>query len=120
MGDGRQLRAAPEPDVDVILRDGSQLTLPTSDEPLPARDDEFPAIATAAAIAATLVAAPFIFPTAATGAAAAAAAVGAAAAAAAATIAGVTLNVGFVHGDAAASSRATLLSPSAQRRHPHW
>lgn len=116
MGDGRQLRAAPEPDVDVILRDGSQLTLPTSDEPLPARDDEFPAIATAAAIAATLVAAPFIFPTAATG-AAAAAAVGAAAAA---TITGVTLNVGFVHGDAAASSRATLLSPSAQRRHPHW
>lgn len=119
MGDGRQLRAAPEPDVDVILRDGSQLTLPTSDEPLPARDDEFPAIATAAAIAATLVAAPFIFPTAATG-AAAAAAVGAAAAAATTTIVGVTLNVGFVHGDAAASSRATLLSPSAQRRHPHW
>lgn len=120
MGDGRQLRAAPEPDVDVILRDGGELALLTGDEPVPALDDEFPAVAAAtaaAAIPATLVAAPFIFPVAAAGATAATAAAAIATAAAAATaIAGVNFDVGLIYGDAVASPHATLLSSSTRRR----
>lgn len=78
-------------------------------EPVPAHVDEFLS-ATAAATVATTPTASSIFPVAATGATTTAAAV--AAAAAAAAIAGVILDVGFVHGDAVASPHATLLSPS--------
>lgn len=111
MGDGRQLWTALEPDVDVVLRDGGELTLPTGNESVPARGDGFLAVAaaaTAAAIATTLVSTtPFIFPIDAAGATTAIAA-------AAATIAGVTLDIGLVHGDAVTSS--TLLSSPARRR----
>lgn len=119
MGDGRQLRAASEPDIDVVLRNGGELALPTDDEPVPALGDELLAVAAAtaaaaaaAAIPATLFAAPFIFPIATTGTTAAAAAI---TTAAATTIAGVALDVGLVYGDSVASSRATLLSPSTRR-----
>lgn len=113
MGDGRQLRAAPEPDA--VLRDGGELALLTDDEPVPAFDDEFPAVATttAAAIPATLVAAPSIFPVAATGATAAttAAAIATTTTAAATAVAGVNFDVGPIY-DAVASP---LLSPSTRR-----
>lgn len=114
MGDGRQLRAAPEPDA--VLRDGGELALLTGDEPVPAFDDEFPAVATttAAAIPATLVAAPSIFPVAATGATAAATAAAIATTtttAAATAVAGVNFDVGPIY-DAVASP---LLSPSTRR-----
>lgn len=117
MGDGRQLRAAPEPDVDVVLRDGGELALPAVDEPVPTLGDEFLAVAAAAAAAtipATPVAAPFIFPIVPTGPTATTTA--AAIATTAATIAGVTFDVGFVYGDPVASPRATLLSPSTRRQ----
>lgn len=119
MGDGRQLRAASEPDIDVVLRNGGELALPTDDEPVPVLGDEFLAVtaataAAAAAIPTTLVAAPFIFPIATTGTTAAAAAA-AITTAATTTIAGVALDVGLVYGDSVASSRATLLSPSTRR-----
>lgn len=119
MGDGRQLRAASEPDIDVVLRNGGELALPTDDEPVPVLGDEFLAVtaatatAAAAAIPTTLVAAPFIFPIVTTGTTAAAAA--AITTAATTTIAGVALDVGLVYGDSVASSRATLLSPSTRR-----
>lgn len=110
MGDGRQLWTALEPDVDVVLRDGGELTLPTGNEPVPAHGDGFLAVAaatTAATIAATLVpTAPFIFPINATGATTTIAT--------ATTIAGVTFDIGLVHGDAITSS--TLLSSPARRR----
>lgn len=116
MGDGRQLRAASEPDIDVVLRNGGELALPTDDEPVPVLGDEFLAVtaatAAAAAIPTTLVAAPFIFPIATTGTTAAAAAI---TTAATTTITGVALDVGLVYGDSVASSRATLLSPSTRR-----
>lgn len=118
MGDGRQLWAAPEPDIDVVLRDGSELALPTGDELVPALDDEFSAVAAAtaaAAIPATSVATPSIFPIVATG-TATAAAVATTATAATTTIAGVILDIGLVHSDTVASSHATLLSPSARHR----
>lgn len=115
MGDGRQLRAAFEPDIDVVLRNGGELALPTDDEPVPALGDEFLAVAAAtaaaAAIPATLVAAPFIFPIVTTGTTAAAAIT----TATTTTIAGIVLDVGLVYGDSVASSRATLLSPSTRR-----
>lgn len=107
MGDGRQLWTALEPDVDVVLRDGGELTLPTGDEPVPARGDGFLAVAaatTAATIASTLVpTAPFIFPVNAAGATTAVAA--------ATTIAGVILDIGLVHGHAI-TSPALLSSPA--------
>lgn len=80
MGDGRQLRAALE--FDIVLRNGGEFALPTGDESVPALGDEF----LAAAIPATSLAAPSIFPVAATGTAAAtAAAIATTATAAAAT-----------------------------------
>lgn len=108
MGDGRQLWTALEPDVDVVLRDGGELTLPTGNEPVPAHGDGFLAAATTTAtIAATLVpTAPFIFPINATGATTTIAT--------ATTIAGVTFDIGLVYGDAITSP--TLLSSPARRR----
>lgn len=69
-------------------------------EPVPAHVDEFLS-ATAAAVATTPTTSS-IFPIAAAGATAIATA-----------IAGVIVDVGFVHGDAVASPHATLLSPPA-------
>jgi len=120
VGDGRQLWAAPEPDINVILRDGSELALPTGNELVPALDDKFFAVtaataATAAtAIPATPIATPSIFPIAATGTATATAVT--TATAATTTIAGVILDIGFVHSDTVASSHATLLSSSTRHR----
>lgn len=117
MGDGRQLWAAPEPDINVILRDGSELALPTGNELVPALDDKFFAVtaATAAtAIPATPIATPSIFPIAATG-TATATAVTTTATAATTTIAGVILDISFVHSDTVASSHATLLSSTRHR-----
>jgi len=117
VGDGRQLWAAPEPDINVILRDGSELALPTGNELVPALDDKFFAVtaATAAtAIPATPIATPSIFPIAATGTATATAVT--TATAATTTIAGVILDIGFVHSNTVASSHATLLSSSTRHR----